>query len=205
MKEIKSLFVRDFSIKECPARPVLNGDYSWVLEGKGKAYRKMDGMACMVMDGKLYKRYDCKRGRTAPAGFIPCQEPDEDTGHWPGWVAVGDGPEDAIMVKFFRRKFSLTNVFGNVILKSPLDNGTYEFVGPKVNGNREGLSDHFFLKHDGNFLSISKDMLDLSVVVEKSYLQIYCFLRKHRIEGIVWHRGNGEMVKIKRSDFGLEW
>jgi len=205
MKKIKSLFVRDFSNKECPARPVLNGDFRWVLDGKGKAYRKMDGMACMVMDGKLYKRYDCKRGRTAPDGFIPCQEPDEVTGHWPGWVAVGDGPEDALMVKCFNRNLTIKNGLGDVIMKSPLDNGTYEFVGPKVNGNKEGLDDNLFMKHNLLINLISKDTLDLSVVVEKSYLQIYCFLKKYRIEGIVWHRRNGEMVKIKRSDFGLEW
>ncbi len=27
----------------------------------------------------------------------------------------------------------------------------------------------------------------------------------HSIEGIVFYRSNGEMCKIKRSDFGLEW
>ena len=31
------------------------------------------------------------------------------------------------------------------------------------------------------------------------------YLSAHEIEGIVWHRGNGEMCKIKRSDFGFEW
>ncbi len=27
----------------------------------------------------------------------------------------------------------------------------------------------------------------------------------HYIEGTVFYRGNGEMCKIKRSDFGFEW
>ena len=28
-------------------------------------------------------------------------------------------------------------------------------------------------------------------------------LKKHEIEGIIFHKGNDEMCKIKRSDFGF--
>ena len=31
------------------------------------------------------------------------------------------------------------------------------------------------------------------------------YLEEHYIEGIVFYRGNGEMVKLKRSDFGFNW
>ena len=31
------------------------------------------------------------------------------------------------------------------------------------------------------------------------------YFRTHEIEGVVFHRGNGEMCKIKRSDFGFKW
>lgn len=41
--------------------------------------------------------------------------------------------------------------------------------------------------------------------VEINYEGIREYLKKHRIEGIVFHRGNGEMCKIKRSDFGFTW
>ena len=31
------------------------------------------------------------------------------------------------------------------------------------------------------------------------------YLKNNYIEGIVFYRGNGEMCKIKRSDFGFRW
>ena len=37
------------------------------------------------------------------------------------------------------------------------------------------------------------------------YEGIKQYLEEHYIEGIVFYRGNGEMCKIKRSDFGFEW
>lgn len=44
---------------------------------------KLDGTACTVLQGKLYKRYDAKRGKTPPNDGIPCDQPDPVTGHWP--------------------------------------------------------------------------------------------------------------------------
>ena len=39
----------------------------------------------------------------------------------------------------------------------------------------------------------------------KNFEGIKQYLENHYIEGIVFYRGNGEMCKIKRSDFGFEW
>lgn len=41
--------------------------------------------------------------------------------------------------------------------------------------------------------------------VPRDYEGIKEYLEKHYIEGIVFYRENGELCKIKRSDFGLEW
>ena len=41
--------------------------------------------------------------------------------------------------------------------------------------------------------------------VPRDYEGIRQYLENHYIEGIVFYRGNGEMCKIKRSDFGFEW
>lgn len=46
------------------------------------------GPPAWLRAGKLYKRYDAKRGKPAPDGFEPADEPDAVTGHWPGWVPV---------------------------------------------------------------------------------------------------------------------
>ena len=81
--------------------------------------KKIDGTCCLIKDGKIYRRYDYKKGRTLPQGAIPCQEaPDPITGHFPHWLLCTENDP---------------------------------------------------------------------------------------IEGIVFYRGNREMCKIKRSDFGFKW
>ena len=63
----------------------------------GIATIKRDGSCCALINGAFYKRYDCKKGRVAPEGAIPCCEPDPVTGHWPHWVKVN--PDDPVYKK----------------------------------------------------------------------------------------------------------
>jgi hypothetical protein len=99
-----------------------------VLEGEGIATRKWDGTCCLIRDGKLYKRYEVKRGKKPPADFEPACEVDPNTGKQQGWRPVGDGPED----KWFRQAFEGKSWPYN----TPVD-GTYELIGPKVQGDAE--------------------------------------------------------------------
>lgn len=164
----------------------------WVLKGEGTASRKRDGTCVMFNfnnDGLLtmYRRYDCKRGRTPPKGFIPCDVPDLITGHWPGWVEIedfrsGDG-------RIFEACFvGYVNITG--FIPKP---GTYEAVGPKINGNPENLDYYTLIKHGAETLN-----------VKRSFEGIKKYLETHYIEGIVFCNGDN-MCKIKRVDFGLEW
>lgn len=59
---------------------------AWVFSENVIATRKFDGTACAIIEGKLYKRYDVKKGKQVPANALPCQEPDAITGHWPHWT-----------------------------------------------------------------------------------------------------------------------
>lgn len=183
MKKIPSIFKRD---PENMQR-VLNEPTpacAWVFAGEGWPTRKWDGTACLVSQGKLYKRYDCKKGRTPPEGFIPAQDPDEITGHWPGWILVGDGPED----KWHREAINHPDWI------PPMQEGTYELCGPKVQGNPEGLDAHRFFGHgmtgiEGN---------------PRTFKEIKEFLSQNPMEGIVWHHQDGRMAKIKAKDFGIK-
>jgi hypothetical protein len=56
---------------------------------------------------------------------------DEETGKTVGWVPVGDGPED----RWFREAFN------------DLAEGTFELLGPKVQGNVERLERHILQAH----------------------------------------------------------
>ena len=87
MRKIISLFQRDYDGDRLVRDEVVPGA-EWVIAGEGTATRKFDGTCCLVRDGRLFKRYDAKQGKTPPAGFEPAQDPDEVTGHWPGWMPV---------------------------------------------------------------------------------------------------------------------
>jgi len=185
VKKIISLFQRNYDGDRLVRDEVVPGA-EWVLDGEGIATEKFDGTCCMVRSGVLFKRYDVKKGRKPPQGFEPAQDPDPVTGHWPGWVEVGDGPED----QWHREAWI------DAVNTTPFSNGTYELVGPKVQGNPYALDKHELWRHGMPMaLAPSKRTFD--------YLKGY--FSTARIEGIVWHHPDGRMVKIKTKDFGLPW
>lgn len=178
MKKIISLFRRNYDGDRQVRDEVVPGA-EWVIAGEGTATRKWDGTCCMVRGGRLFKRYDVKKGRTAPAGFEPAQDPDATTGHWPGWLPVGDGPEDA----HHRKAFNGTE-----------PDGTYELVGPKVQGNPEGFTSHELIPHGQHPVAAPRTFAELRA----------WFAGPGRdIEGVVWWHADGRMVKIKAKDFGV--
>ena len=190
MKKMKSLFVRNFDDGHVVSitREVTPG-LEWVMNGEGKATRKWDGTCTLIENGEISRRYDCKQGKTPPAGFIPCDDPDPVTGHWPGWVKI-DKYNPKGDEKFFVEGY--INTFGSIDA-IPV-NGTYELCGPKINNNPEHFEKHIFIKHGEDVLDVNRD-----------FDSIREYLENHDIEGIVFHRGNGELCKIKRIDFGFPW
>lgn len=181
MKKTLSLFQRNYDGDRLVRDELVPGA-EWVAAGEGVATRKHDGTCCMVRDGKLYKRYDAKAGKTPPAGFEPAQpEPDANTGHWPGWLAVGDGPDDA------RHREAWANY-------SAVADGTYELCGPKVQNNPERYGNHVLVRHGCEVLDDAP----------RDWTGLRSYLANKDIEGIVWHHPDGRMVKIKGKDFGLK-
>ena len=157
----------------------------WVLIGEGIATEKVDGAACAIIDGVLYRRFDAKNGKQPPEGAIPCQpEPDPVTGHWPHWYQVSD-------------RTAADKHFVHAYVNTPWVNedGTYEAVGLHFQRNPYKLDDDFLERHGR--IRIKDCPRDFEGIRE--------YLRTHNIEGIVFHRGNGEMCKIRRKDFGFKW
>lgn len=186
MKKIISLFQRNYDGDRLVRDEVVPGA-EWVLNGEGWPTRKYDGVCTMVRDGKLYKRYELKPGKTPPATWEVADEVDEVTGKQMGWIPVGDGPED----KFLRLALEhATKMNGGT-----LPDGTYEFLGPKSQGNVEGFVYHDLLRHD-----------KAEVLADSPHdyygLKTY-FTAHYDIEGLVWHHPDGRMVKIKCKDFGV--
>ena len=187
MRKMPTLFVREFAPNGGILRVLdtVTPGCEWVLRGEGTPTEKVDGSCCAIIGGKLYKRFDYKPGRKLPKGAIPCQEAaDPVTGHFPHWVAVDpSNPAD----KWFWAAFVNTPWI--------TEDGTYEAVGQHFQGNPYNMDGDFLEKHGRIVLwNVPRDYTGL-----KAYLSV------NEIEGIVWHRGNGEMCKLKRSDFGFPW
>lgn len=179
MRKIPSLFQRGDAGNRLVFDNVVPA-CEWVLAGEGRATRKWDGTACLVRDGRLFKRYDAKHGKKPPEGWEPAQpEPDEGTGHWPGWLSVGEGPDD----RWHREAW---------VGGAPPD-GTYELCGPKVQGNPERLQAHVLIPHGA--MGIQGD--------PRTFDEVRDFLKTADVEGIVWHHEDGRRAKIKAKDFGL--
>ena len=187
MKKIPSVFKRNYNGDRLVYPEVVEG-CEWVLEGEGTPTVKWDGTACLVKSGLLYKRFDRKKNKktgrvkAAPlAGWIPSEvSPDENTGHWPGWTPVGVGAED----KWYREP------------ELPKQDGTYELIGPKIQGNPHGTEEHEFRRHGD---------MGLGGMPGHTFIEIRGLLSHFGIEGIVWHHPDGRMAKIKSKDFGFPW
>ena len=60
MRKIKLLFKADYEGGKGKIRepPEVTEGMEWVLAGEGEATEKVDGSACAIIGGKLYRRYD---------------------------------------------------------------------------------------------------------------------------------------------------
>ena len=186
MRKIISVFQRNYDTDRLIRNEVVPGA-EWVLAGEGVATRKYDGSACLISEGRFYKRYDAKKGKKPPEGFIPAQEEaDELTGHFPGWLEVGDGPED----KWFR--VAMDN-YTNATVRI-LTSGTYEACGPHFQGNPEHFPEDTLVPHGEYWL----------IECPRYFDGIREFLRTRDIEGIVFWHSDGRMAKVKKKDYGLK-
>lgn len=157
----------------------VNGGCEWVLNGEGIATRKYDGTCCKIEDGMLYKRREVKPGKQIPSGFI-AEDYDKITGKTFGWLPVSkDNPEDKYHI---------------IAYNKPMEDGTYELLGEKIQGNPEHIEGHILFKHSN---------AEKYENCPRSYNGLKEWLSDKDIEGIVFHHPDGRMAKIKKRDFGM--
>ncbi len=185
MKKISTLFKKDPNDFGKVINEV-NPENEWVFTD-GIPTRKYDGTATAIIDGEIYKRYDVKKGRQIPDGAIPCQEADLITGHHPHWLKCSqDKNED----KYFFEGFNSLAELGKV------EDGTYELIGEKVQGNPEKIEGHHLVKHGAKVLQ--------GLINPMTFENLKEYLEKVDIEGIVFHhKSDGRMCKLRKSDFGI--
>lgn len=197
MKKIPTLFKRDMDTKLIYDE--ITPGCEWVLEDDVIVTRKVDGTSCLVEKDKLYRRFDAKKGRKIPEGFIPCQDYDKITGHQPGWIECKrDNPNDKYHWQAFDKQYWY---YGD---------GTYELVGEKINGNPEQVVGHVLAKH--GMITYNRQKMKIG------FDELRHFLQPLDIEGLVFYKldnsflgNNGvnpiyceSMCKVKKKDFGLK-
>lgn len=174
-----------------------------IIEGIDHFKLKIDGTACMIKHGRPYCRYDAKLFKRThravtfytkeevqaklPEGAIPCQEPDELSGHWPHWIPVLENNPS--------QKYILEG-FNNLEKKQ---DGTYECIGPKLQGNPHGEDCHIWIPHFHDNLIFGISIVDYDTAFEflEGVLEFLSF------EGLVaYNESNKPIGKIRRSDFG---
>lgn len=179
MKKIPTIFERDWEGDRSRVLDRKNPECAWVFADEGKATRKLDGTSCMIRAGKLYKRRELRAADKPPPDF-ELADYDSTTEKSVGWVPVGDGPED----RYHREAFA----------KGGFVDGTYELIGPKIQGNPENAGHHLLVPH-----------AECSVhEVATAFGTLREFLSAQDVEGLVWHHPDGRMAKIKLRDFGLK-
>ncbi len=195
MKKISTLYKKDPNdlgrvINE------INPENQWVFTDEGvKATQKFDGTSCAIINGELYKRYDVKKGKAVPEGAVPCQEPDEVTGHWPHWIKCSSiKPEDKWHWEAFIRLMSDVTVAA--VLSDNYFDGTYELCGEKVQGNPEGIDGHSLIEHGSTEACIKKSKWTFDGFKE--------WLTNVDMEGIVFHHPDVRMCKLRKSDYGIK-
>jgi hypothetical protein len=192
MRKIPTLFLRDEQDRRYVTTEV-NPECQWVLDGEGSATRKYDG-TCMMLDenGQWWARREVKRDKVPPPNYMPVER-DEMTQKIVGWEPIEQSP----FAKFHAEALEPLTEFGTLIGQG-LNPGTYELVGPKINGNPERAEHHRLESH------ANAELLD-------GFERTYDSLREHLttwikdegIEGIVWHHPDGRMAKLKVRDFPL--
>ncbi|MGI5492476.1 hypothetical protein [Microtetraspora malaysiensis] len=189
MKKIPTVFLRDWDGTPKYVTKEPNPDCAWVFDGEGVATRKYDGtcVAYLALDEAggtpgWYARREVKPGKTAPDGFRPLST-DEETGKTIGWEPV----EQSAFARWHTE--ALDGMEPQI--------GTYELVGPKVNGNPERQDRHRLVRH------AEAEVLDVRDLTYDGVRAIVTRLaEQYGCEGIVWHHADGRrMAKIKARDF----
>jgi hypothetical protein len=194
MRKIPTLFLRNDPSDPHHVTSAVNPAAMWVLTSAPLdvvATRKYDGTCVMLDDdAQWWARREVKPGKAEPVGWV-LADVDEVTGKRMGWIPIEPGWNFYTMFR--------DAIEGSTSVFTP---GTYELIGPKIQGNPEGYERHALIAHDtaevieyGGYRLVVNDVSP------------YCHLRAimadpgFTFEGIVWHHRDGRMAKLKRKDF----
>ncbi|MEW2486603.1 DUF5565 family protein [Streptomyces sp. NPDC048411] len=185
MQKIPTMFVRDFDNNPAHVLPKVTPGCAWVLSGEGQATRKYDG-TCVMLDeaGNWWARREVKPRKSVPRNYIVLSV-DTETGKTIGWEPI----DQSSFAKFHAEALQAAGPGG-------LSAGTFELIGPKVNGNPEGVDAHRLVEH-----AAAQHVSVPELTFEGIRSTVVALAGADGCEGIVWHHPDGRMAKIKARDF----
>lgn len=176
MKKIPTLFQRTPDRRY--VTDIVTPGCEWVLAGEGVPTRKLDG-TCVMFDGTAWwARREVKPEAWLPEGYV-LVETDDVTGKRVGWEPIERSP----FYKFWLEAMAA---------RPDREPGTYELIGPKINGDPEHMGHHALISHD-------MDALKFEPADPPADLMQVCRVRGW--EGVVWHHPDGRMAKLKVRDY----
>jgi hypothetical protein len=170
VEKIPTLFERDETARGRPVTPTIKPESQWVAAGEGVSTRKLDGMNVKVVGGVLHKRQKSNEGVYDEASYAPAHR---------------DDPSDRYLFEAFN---SATG----------WEDGIYEALGPRIQGNPEKCEQHTLVR---------VVPLNPALVLEdvpRTFDRLREWLAAHDVEGIVFHHPDGRKAKIKKRYFGLK-
>ena len=191
MQKIPTVFLRDEDDRRYVTDVVAPGS-EWVLAGEGIARRKFDG-TCVMCDenGRWWARREVKPRKLPPRNFVALST-DPVTGKSVGWEPV----EQSAFAKFHAEAVENIESIGEDERHVPWAAGTFELIGPKVNGNPEKRAEHQLVRHSTaeEFAFTDRSFAELRWVL--LFLHDSC-----GYEGVVFHHPDGRLAKLKARDF----
>lgn len=184
-KKIPTALVRDPNNRSKVLNEITPG-CEWVFEGEGVPTRKWEG-TCVMLDihGQWWARREIKPGKTPPDYYVVIDH-DEVTGKTQGWEPMAQSP----FVKFHEEALS------HLYTPDELSPGTYELIGPKINGNPEKTEVHMLARHA--IAPIAHELINTPLCSIRNALDRWC--DENGAEGVVWHHPDGRMAKLKARD-----
>jgi hypothetical protein len=169
--------------------PEVHPDCGWVLAGEGIPTAKLDGVCTMLDDaGQWWARREVRPNRPEPDNFVEI-DADPVTGKRVGWEPI--------------RQSGFAKIHGAALAAEPaavFSPGTYELLGPKINGNPHHYRAHTLALHGAIRLhAIPTGFEELRDLMRDWTIQDGGCCTMY--EGIVWHHPDGRRAKIKVRDF----
>lgn len=184
LRKIPTLFVRDPDNMSRVLDEV-HPDCQWVIDVEGIATQKYDG-TCVMYDGiEWWARREVKPGKAAPPDFVEVQH-DPRTGKTQGWEPIAQSP--------FYKQF--LDALEPALIEQRV--GTYELIGPRINGNPERADSHRLICHE---FAQKIPCVPCPGVPFYGFDLLVKALAIGGIEGVVWHHPDGRMAKLKGRDF----